>query len=295
MAPDSAPPDAVELSVILPALNAATTIGAQLEALLAQAWTGTWEVVVVDNGSSDGTTELVADVARCTPRVRLVDASDRPGAAHARNQGVAAAGGRLLAFCDADDVVGPSWLPAMAEALRAHALVTGPQEHESLNPTWLHGLYGTVPARKLQTYAGIFPFGPTANLGVRRELFEALGGFDESMPVGEDIDLCLRAWLHGEDLVFVDEALVHYRHRDTMAGIWRQAVLYGTAHPAIARRLASAGRPTPPRWRGARRWGWVIRHLPDCRSRAARARWLVVAGGALGHLRGSIRHRRLSL
>jgi glycosyltransferase involved in cell wall biosynthesis len=295
MPADPGPRPPVELSVILPALDAAATIRAQLEALLAQEWAGAWEIVVADNGSTDGTIDLVEDLSRSARRLRLVDASDRPGAAHARNRGVSAADGQLLAFCDADDVVGPSWLPAIAEALRVHPLVTGPQEHEALNPRWLHGLYGTAPARELQSYAGIFPFGPTANLGMRRELFDALGGFDESLPVGEDIELCLRAWLHGARLGFVSEALVHYRHRAALGAVWRQAVLYGTAHPAIARRLAQADRPTPSRCQGVRRWGWLVRHLPILRSKAGRARWIVVAGGAVGRLRGSLRHRYLSL
>lgn len=295
MPSDARPQPPVELSVILPTLNAAATIQAQLGALLAQEWTGDWEIVVADNGSTDGTVELVEDLSRSAPRLRVLDASDRRGAAHARNRGVDAAHGELLAFCDADDVVGASWVPAIAEALRVHPIVTGPQDHEALNPHWLHGLYGTAPARELQRYSGIFPFGPTANLGIRRELFEALGGFDESMPVGEDIELCLRAWLRGAELAFASEALVHYRYRATMRSIWSQAVLYGTAHPAISRRLAQADRPTPSRWSGMRSWGWLIRHLPTLRSTAGRARWIVVAGGAVGRLGGSVRHRYLSL
>lgn len=285
----------IELSIVIAAYDAVGTIYDQLRALLDQEWDGDWEVVVADNGSRDGTREVVERVAATESRVSVLDASDRPGPAHARNRGVKHARGVSIAFCDADDVVGEGWLVAMGNALRSSPFVTGPQEYERLNPEWLHGIYGTVPARKLQTFAGIFGFGPAANLGMRRQLFEELGGFDPSLSVGEDVDLCLRAWQHGEHLEFVPEAVVHYRYRDRLSGIFRQAVLYGMSRPLIARRLAEAGRPTPSHWGGARNWVWLVRRLPTLRSKAGRARWVVVAGGSVGRIIGSVRSRHLAL
>jgi len=285
----------VELSIVIAAYDAARTIDDQLRALLDQEWKGGWEVVVADNGSSDGTREAVERAAAVDGRIRLLDASDRRGPAHARNRGVEQAKGTSIAFCDADDVVGEGWLAAMGDALRRTPFVTGPQEHQRLNPQWLHGMYGTVPARELQTFAGIFAFGPAANLGIRRELFKELGGFDASLSVGEDVDLCLRAWLRGEHLEYVPEAVVHYRYRGSLSGIWRQAVQYGVSRPLIARRLAQVGRPVPSRWSGVRNWVWLVRRLPTLRSKAGRARWVVVAGGSVGRIIGSVRSRHLAL
>lgn len=286
---------AVELSVVVAAYNAAATIEDQLNALLAQEWDGTWEIVVADNGSTDDTRGVVGRIAAADPRVRLVDATDRRGPAHARNLGVQSARGDSVAFCDADDVVGIGWLRAIGDALRQAGLVTGPQEYERLNPPWLHGVYGTVPAREMQTFSGVFSFGPAANLGVRRGLFEKASGFDPSLEVGEDIDLCLRLWLQGAQLEFVPDAIVHYRYREGLRALGRQAVEYGTAAPETARRLAAAGRPTPSRWRGTRNWLWLVRNLPSLRSRAGRARWVVVAGGCAGRILGSMRSRYLLL
>ena len=285
----------VELSVVIAAYNAATTIGEQLRAVLAQRWDGVWEVIVAENGSTDGTRRVVEQIARGDGRVRLVDAADRRGAAHARNCGVAAAHGELIAFCDADDVVGDAWLAAMGGALRIAPFVTGPLDHERLNPPWLWGIYGHAPARDLQWFAGIFPFGPTANLGVQRKVFTELGGFDTSVEVYEDLDLCLGLWLRDVPLAFVPDAKVYYRYRADLRQLWRQAHAYGAARPAIARRLAEAGRSVPPRWSGLRNWVWLIRKLPTLRSRAGRARWVVVAGGAMGRLGGTVRHRHVAL
>jgi GT2 family glycosyltransferase len=159
----------------------------------------------------------------------------------------------------------------------------------------LHGAYGTRGAFELQRFAGVFPFGPTANLGIRRELFDRLGGFDILVNVGEDLDLCLRAWLADAELQFVPAATVHYRYREGLAGLWKQAVTYGAAAPDVARRLAAAGHPVPARWRGTKNWFWLIRKLPTLRSKSGRARWTVVAGGSVGRMLGSIRARYVML
>lgn len=293
---DTAPPDpAVDLSVVVAARNAAETIEDQLAALLAQTWNGRWEIVVADNGSTDRTREIVARLADSNALLRLVDASGVRGAGHARNVGVRAARGESIAFCDADDIVGTGWIESMGDALQEGAFVTGPQEYETLNPAWMHGAFGTRTARELQSFSGIFPFGPTANLGLRRQLFDDIGGFDVDFLVGQDVELCLRGWLAGAELQFVGGAVVHYRYRPDLASLWRRSRQYGAVAPVIARRLAEVGRPTPPRWRGAKNWVWLVRRLPTLRTRAGRARWIVVAGGCVGRVVGSMESRRLML
>lgn len=292
---DQRPNSDIDLSIVIAAYNAGETIGAQLRALIDQDWDGAWEVVVADNGSTDGTVDIVSSTAVGDSRVRVVDASGRRGAGHARNVGVRAAVGESIAFCDADDVVGEHWISAMGEALHAMAFVTGPQEYETLNPEWMHGSFGTRTARELQSFQGVFPFGPTANLGIRRELFEAIGGFDDSFLVGQDVEFCLRAWLAGVHLQFVEAAVVHYRYRPTMAALWKRSRQYGAVAPAVCRRLAEADRQTPSRWRGAKNWIWLVRRLPTLRSRAGRARWVVVAGGCVGRIVGSVRSSYLML
>ena len=81
---------------MIPAHDVGATLGAQLDALLAQEWAGTWEIVVVDNRSTDDTAGVARAATRPRdPRVRVVDAPDRAGLCHARAVGIAAArGGR---------------------------------------------------------------------------------------------------------------------------------------------------------------------------------------------------------
>ena len=110
-----------DVSVIVPAHDAAATLGRTLAALTAQRFDGGFEIVVVDDASSDATA-AVAERAGA----HVVRQARRAGPAAARNAGVAVARGELLAFTDADCEPAPSWLAAGAAALGDADLVTGP-------------------------------------------------------------------------------------------------------------------------------------------------------------------------
>src|SRR3954447_15734888 len=103
------------VSVVIPALNAAGTIGTQLEALAQQDADVEWEVIVVDNGSSDTTLEVCRSYESRLPALRTLTCA-RPGTSAARNTGAAASSADLLLFCDADDEVAPGWVAAMVAA-----------------------------------------------------------------------------------------------------------------------------------------------------------------------------------
>src|SRR5438045_2944663 len=100
------------VSVIVPVRNGARWLGQQLAALERQRYGGRWEVVVVDNGSSDGSAAVAGDWAGRLA-LRTVGANRRRGINVARNAGAAVACGDLLAYCDADDQVAPGWLEAL--------------------------------------------------------------------------------------------------------------------------------------------------------------------------------------
>ncbi|MES1211451.1 MAG: glycosyltransferase family 2 protein, partial [Acidobacteriota bacterium] len=130
-----------KLSVIIACLNAASTLRDQLDGLAGQTWSGDWErdweVIVADNGSTDGSQALVESYRGRIPGLRVVDASDRKGQAHARNVGSVHATGDALLFVDADDQVAPGWLEALAAALSRHAFVACRYDNQALNPAWV--------------------------------------------------------------------------------------------------------------------------------------------------------------
>lgn len=284
----------MDLSVVIAAKDAEATLGQQLDALLAQPHPERWEVIVVDNGSSDGTASLVRERAVSEPSLRLVDAAGRRGAAHARNIGAEHASSDLLAFCDSDDVVGPTWVMSMFEGLRRHAFVMGPLDVDTLNERWVTDARGRWLARdEVTTFDGIFPFASSCNMGVRRTAFLEVGGFDERFTQGQDVELSLRLWLAGVELAFVPEAVVAYRYRGDLRHLWQQARRYGSVHPLIYRRMQELGVPCPPRRISWRTWAWLIRRSPSLFSPQVRGRWLWVAGTKLGQLESSIRQRAL--
>ena len=121
------------ISVIVPVRNGMPWLEEQLRALSEQQCQEPWEVVVVDNGSTDKSRLAVQEWANGSQTIRLVDASMAKGAGATRNVGVEAARGELLAFCDADDVVQPGWLTAHVLALAEADASGGVVDFWSLN------------------------------------------------------------------------------------------------------------------------------------------------------------------
>lgn len=282
-----------ELTVIIPARDALATLPEQIAALAGQEWDGAWEVVVVDDRSSDGTAEWVAQRASRWQRLRLLGSIGARGPGEARRAGMRASTAPLLAFCDADDVVGPRWLAAMGEGLRAHEFVTGPIDYARLNPRELatqRGSFGSGFSR----LADLVPVASSCNFGVRRDVLEGAGGFS-ALEVGEDLDTSYRLWRAGARLHFAPDAVVHYRLRRDARGQFLQALRYGAVHPLLMEQLRRDGVARPSRLGGVRGWGWLLRTLPRLADREVRARWIFTAGTRLGRLQGSLRHRSLYL
>ncbi len=283
-----------ELSVVIPAHNAEKTLGDQLEALARQTDPPPFEVIVVDNGSTDRTGE-VARAFRSRLSLRVVDASERPSEPYARNVGLREAASNRIAFCDADDVVHPGWVAAMRRALEEHSLVTGPLELELLNPPWVLATRNNPQVDRPQNKYGFLPHAAGANLGVRRDAAEAVGGFDESVPTFADTDFCWRMQLAGHELVFVSDAIVHYRLRRRLGDVLRQSRSYAVADVALHRRYEPLGMPHLRVTSGIKGWVRLLLGLRLLASRSGRYRFAWMLGFRLGHLRGAVRYRFLAL
>jgi GT2 family glycosyltransferase len=242
-------------------------------------------VIVADNGSSDDSVSVARGWADRHDAVRVIDASTTRGPAAARNAGVQAAGGQLLAFCDADDVVQPGWLQALVDALADADVVAGAIDVSSLN-----GASPSDPRPPATSQLGFLPAGLAANLAVRRTSFVAVGGFGEELFVGEDIDLCWRLQLEGFHFAVAEAAVVAKRERLGAKDIFGRAFAYGRCGPELYRRY---------RDRGARRdvvgtarsWAWLMVSLPRLGSAQVRRQWIRAAGVRLGRLSGSLSQR----
>ena len=283
-----------KLSVIIPCFNAANTIAVQLEALARQHWGEPWEVIVSDNGSTDETLAVVKQYQEKLPNLRIVDSSDRRGAAHARNVGASAAAADALAFCDADDEVAPGWVAAMGEALSKYDFVAGKRDYKKLNEPW------TLKARPLSQQdklkkSSYLPHASSCNIGIKRLVHEASGGFDEIILGVEDTEYCWRIQLAGTQLHFVKDAMVHYRLRYSIKGIYHQARLWGEYDVLLYKKYRPLGMPKLSLKTSMKAWLRLLKSFPQVLSKKDRAGWVSKFAGRLGRLQGCIKYRVLAL
>jgi glycosyltransferase involved in cell wall biosynthesis len=285
----------MKLSVIIPCINAAGTIATQLEALAKQEWSEPWEIIVSNNGSSDGTLSIVEQYRKRLPNLRVVDSSDIRGSAHARNVGAQAAKGETLAFCDADDEVAPGWVAAIGEALMSHDFVASRMDFDKLNQGRVLEAFRDHPQKYgLQRiwYPPHLLHAGGSGLGVKRSLHETVGGFDESLMRLVDTDYCFRIQLSGVELHFVQNAIVYVRLKDNLRGFFKQACLWAEYNVLMYKRYGVSGKYE------AWRWKWYIkecenlfRSLSQIRSKREVGNWIWRFSWNIGRLKGSIKHR----
>ena len=232
----------MDVSVIIPCYQSAETLAAQLDAVCAQDWDGEWEVICVYQPSTDETAAVLARYAEREPRLRVVEAGERYHVSYARNAGVAAALGSRLLFCDADDVMQPGWVAAMAAGLDELEVVAGQVDTGALNSPAVAASRGELPA--LRQWPGFLRHAGGGNLGVRRELFDRLGGFSEGLPALEDTDFTFRAQLDGgATLGVVTDAVLEYRYRARFSEIVAQARSYARGEMWLRSRYEQRGMP----------------------------------------------------
>jgi glycosyltransferase involved in cell wall biosynthesis len=283
----------IRISVVVPCHNAASVVGDQLRSLAAQRFASPWEVVVVDNLSTDGTRAVAESWRSYLPRLVIVDAVERRGAAYARNTGAAVAAGEYIAFCDADDEAAEGWLAAVDRALCGHDAVASRIETGKLNGTAAEASRGSPQRDGLQQYKypPYLPFSGGGQIAVKRRVFEALGGFDESFLACEDADFCWRLQLGGHRLGFAPDAVIHARLRDKPVEMCRQARSWGEWNVLLYKRYRPLGMPTLPRARGVYNLAGVARRAGHLMDRRRRREWLWQASWATGRVVGSIKHR----
>jgi glycosyltransferase involved in cell wall biosynthesis len=186
-------PEGGKVSVVVPCYNQARFLGEAIESVLSQGYTD-FEIIVVDDGSKDGTQEVAAGYAKENSRVRLISQENR-GLAAARNRGLAEARGKYVVFLDSDDRLVGGALEVGVRELEAHpecAFVSGIcrkiTADGSVVPGWEQFRVMDDPYLELLRSCPVY----VPAVMYRRSVFDAVGGFDTSYRAAEDYDLYYR-------------------------------------------------------------------------------------------------------
>ncbi len=179
------------ISVVIPAYNVSKTIAETLNSLLAQTYED-FEVIIVNDGSTDNTVEIVTNF--CDSRIKLIS-QENTGVSAARNRGVSCANGEYLSFLDADDIWMPDKLKEQVEALEEN-----PEAAVAYSWTKLIDISGNTIDTMQPNYSGrVYSqllqenfLHSGSNVLIRRDAFVRVGGFNESMSHSEDYDCFLR-------------------------------------------------------------------------------------------------------
>ncbi len=230
------------VAVLMPARNAAAHIWSALESILVQRHAAALEIIVVDDGSTDAAAEIVHEVRRANPEVRLVAGPAR-GIPFARNAAVAAIppSAAFVTFLDADDLSPPDRIARDLATLR---------DDPDLDLVW--GMTqpfqsGTELERSSAPSQGRERRSQLAGLLLRRPFFDRIGGFNETLPMGEDVDFVLRMLELGPRLHLSDAIAVYYRQHPANTtrdvGLVRQTL--ARAFLLAAQRRRRGGRTIP--------------------------------------------------
>ncbi len=218
------------VSIIIPAYNAERFLSATIESVLSQTLT-CWELIIVNDGSIDGTQMIAERFVRHDQRIRYI-AQNNSGVSNARRRGYAAitSQSEYVAFLDSDDVWTPRMLETLVNTLNKNPLDVGAyclfqniddcgnpvdfwknQDHCRQRYVLINGRKTLLPVDAKTSFEAVFSTitYPSTAL-IRRSYYEKVGGFDANMNYVEDTDLFLRLSTHG-DFEFVNETLIGYR------------------------------------------------------------------------------------
>jgi glycosyltransferase involved in cell wall biosynthesis len=209
----------INVSVVMSTHNRAAVLPKALNALLAQTADVPYEIIAVDNQSTDSTAQIIRSKLSGSRHLRYVYEPQR-GLPHGRNAGVRAARGSIIAFTDDDVEVPPDWVATIKRVFDAHPdvdVIGGP-----VRPIWPPALPAWLTRRQLGPFAlgergnapmrigadNAAPCLVGANFAFRREVFDRIGLFDPAYTKSQDRELQLRLWRAGGVGLYVPEMVI---------------------------------------------------------------------------------------
>ncbi len=284
------------VSVIVCVRDGRPHLDEQLRSLVDQDALTPFEIVVVDNGSTDGTLDDLRAWTARYDNIRVVVATEMAAKPYAFHAGVQAASSDFLAGVDHDDRCDPGWLAAMVDAAQKGDIVGGRLEVHELNAP------ASVLSRPWLEHDGlaialrVAPYAPGCNMAIWRDAYERVIPTEFFTGASEDRDLGFRALAAGLRVVYASSAVVHYRLRSPGDATRRQLRAYGRDDAELVARYRHLGAQGDPAAVVLRKWVSLPPRALKAVIERDDAHWArSELATALGRLEGSIRHRVVCL
>jgi cellulose synthase/poly-beta-1,6-N-acetylglucosamine synthase-like glycosyltransferase len=256
-----------KVSVVVPIYNGEADLPELLSCLQAQTYpTEQLEYLLVDNASCDSSANLL-EIAATSGMIQVLQENDIQSSYAARNQGIRAATGEIIAFTDADCRPQPNWLSTLIAPFTDKSIgVVAGEIVAFRGKTWLeqHADRHHVLSQQHTLKHSYCPYGQTANLAIRRQIFEQVGLFRPYLTTGGDADICWRiqqetSWR----LDFAPRAIVQHRHRATLGEYQKQWRRYGCSNRYLHQLHGVELMGELTRQEYWRRLGrWLVKELP---------------------------------
>lgn len=243
---------ALTFSIIVAVRNGMPTLRLCLDALLKLEWPeDDREIIVVDNGSDDGTGAVLQSYGRSI----VLRTEFKRGASAARNHGLRAARGRYVAILDADCVAHSRWLNALLPALQHDGVgVVGGRIRARQRDNRIARFGERIHDQQKAIEVHRPPYVSTSNWASPAAVLREHGGFDENLLRGQDADLAWRIYTSGYRLVYAPDAIVDHHHETTFAGLFSEGVMHGGGLRELRSKHASLLGPPPDSAT------WLVRH-----------------------------------
>lgn len=219
------------ISVVIPVLNGVRFIDACLESVINLEYPkDNFEVIIVDNGSTDGTTKFIRSFQSKNPQIKLYFEKMKSSYA-ARNLGVTKAKGQIIAFTDVDCIVDRNWLNNLVGGFSESFVGSVAGRIVSQNGASLVEKYSSkidILSQEHTLNSDFLPYPQTANVAYRKKIFDQIGYFDYKLISGGDADFAWRVQLEtNHKILYVANAIVIHRHRTNLKGLFKQQFKYG--------------------------------------------------------------------
>jgi GT2 family glycosyltransferase len=233
----------LKISFVIPFFNSEKTLPLCLQAMEAQT-IQPFEVILVDNNSTDNSRIIAKNFVASHPSYTRYLSADQQGPSQARNLGAEAARGKIIAFIDSDCIADSRLCADLVTAFEKSKIgaVAGKIIGFGKKSLWdkFHFMFTLKSLSNEQNFSeftlvrGGFP---AANLAIRKDVFEHIGGFDESLQIySEDYDLCARIYKAGFIIKYVTDAIVYHKHRNNLKATWKQSFGFGKGHAILLKK-----------------------------------------------------------